>query len=320
MADSTLNAIRIKVRRLTRSPSAAQLADATIDEYVNTFIQYDFPEHLRLFNLRRTLTWYTQPNIDEYNSASVAAGLTDFDETNITVHPPVYVAGSQVQYCQSREEFRRLYPYTRTILSIGSVGDGATVAFTGTLSSIPVLRNNVDFVSIDTAGNGLRLSDDGSGTLSGDGTGTINYTTGAFTLNFSSAPATGEVIYSETLPYAAGKPTTILYFNNTFTVRPVPDKVYPVSFEVDVRPAELLNAGQSPELEEWWQYIAYGAAKKVFEDRMDLESVQLIMPEFKKQENLVNRRTIEQMSNQRVPTIYSVASSGNGHLPGSGNL
>jgi len=55
-----------------------------------------------------------------------------------------------------------------------------------------------------------------------------------------------------------------------------------------------------PEISEWWQYIAYGAAKKVFEDRMDLESVQLIEPEFREQETLVLRRTIVQQSNKRA--------------------
>ena len=33
MADYTLNAIRTKVRRLTRSPSIAQITDEQIDEY-----------------------------------------------------------------------------------------------------------------------------------------------------------------------------------------------------------------------------------------------------------------------------------------------
>ena len=43
MANATLGAIRNKVRLLTHSPSTAQLADADIDQYVNTFILYDFP-------------------------------------------------------------------------------------------------------------------------------------------------------------------------------------------------------------------------------------------------------------------------------------
>jgi hypothetical protein len=78
-----------------------------------------------------------------------------------------------------------------------------------------------------------------------------------------------------------------------------------VQMEVYMRPTELLQTDQSPQLEEWWQYISYGTAKKIFEDRMDMDSVQLIMPEFKKQEMLVQRRTIVEYTSQRVSTIYT---------------
>ncbi len=79
--------------------------------------------------------------------------------------------------------------------------------------------------------------------------------------------------------------------------------------EVYVQPTELLLSNQSPDLQEWWQYIAYGAAKKVFEDRMDLDSVQQIMPEFKMQERLCLRRSIVQQTSQRSTTIYTDQSS-----------
>ena len=39
MADSTLSAIRTKVRLLTRTPSLNQMSNATLDNYINTFIQ-----------------------------------------------------------------------------------------------------------------------------------------------------------------------------------------------------------------------------------------------------------------------------------------
>jgi len=45
---STLETIKIKVRRLTRSPSEAQLSDADLNQYINTFLIYDLPEHLAL--------------------------------------------------------------------------------------------------------------------------------------------------------------------------------------------------------------------------------------------------------------------------------
>ena len=157
-----------------------------------------------------------------------------------------------------------------------------------------------------TAANvGLNLHDDGSGNLTSDGVGTINYLTGAYTLTWSLAPASGEPITSQTIVYKASRPQAVLYYDDVFTLRPVPDKVYPIQMEVYRRPTQLMNnAAAEPQLEQWWQYIAYGAAKKIFEDRMDLESVQLIMPEFKKQEALVLRRTIVQQTTQRTATIY----------------
>ena len=75
---------------------------------------------------------------------------------------------------------------------------------------------------------------------------------------------------------------------------------------------QLLSTGPTtPQLEEWWQYIAYGAAIKVFQDRMDIESVALIQPEFQKQQALCLRRTIVQQTSQQVSTIYQ-ESGGNG--------
>lgn len=308
MADSTLSAIKTKVRRLTRKPTTAQISDADIEEYVNTFIQYDFPEHLRLFSLRETFTFYTEPNIDVYPpSTNPNDPLFEFNQRYITVHPPIYIAGYEAQLSQSRNEFFNWYPFNNDIRNVGT-GDGVTVVFSGTIPNAPLLRNNVNFVSIDANNNGLRLTDNGSGSFTGDigiGPNVIDYETGAFSITFSTPPGANEDVCAEVVPYVAARPQVLLYFDDTFTVRPVPDKVYPIQIEVYRRPSELLQDNSSPELEQWWQYIAYGAAKKIFEDQSDMESVQAIMPEFKQQERLVLRRTIVQQTNERVATIYT---------------
>lgn len=321
MADSTLGAIRTKVRRLTRSPSVAQLTDTEIDEYVNTFILYDLPEHLRLFKLRSTFTFYTDPNIEEYASNStVGDPLENFDNKYIGVYGPAFVAGYESMFTQSLAELSRIFPFTNSIVHIRT-GDGVQVAYTGTLQNTPFLRNHVTFGSVDTNGNGIAVYDDGTGTLDGDGIGTINYTTGAYSILFTNPPGDGEEINSITVPYTAARPNSILFFDNKFIVRPVPDKVYPIQVEVDIRPTELLSGAQSPDLEQWWQYIAYGAAKKVFEDRTDMDSIQLIMPEFTKQEILVNRRTINLQTKERTATIYTESSTGQYNAGyGSGNF
>lgn len=314
MAQTDLDAIRTKVRRLTRSPSTNQLADADIDEYVNTFVLYDFPSHLRLFTLRTTFEFFTEPFIDVYETnATPGDPFNDFKNKYVSIHKPMYIAGREATVSQSREQFFYWYPLDNEIRSIGTKGNGTATAFSGTLTNVPVLRNNVLFSSIDGSNNGLELHDDGSGTLTGDGSGTINYITGAFTLNFSAAPGSGTNIESQTVPYVASRPDAILYFDNTFTLRPVPDKPYRVSMEVYIRPTELLAGSDDPDLSQWWQYIAYGAAKKVFEDRTDMESIQRIMPEFKVQEQLVLRKTIVEQTKERVATIYTDQVDGRGN-------
>lgn len=335
---STLTAIRTKVRRLTRTPNAAQMSDNDIDEYINTFIVYDLPEHLRLFNLHRQFTFYANPYQDVYETSAVATNpLFNFKNIALTVNEPIYIGGYQSFFSQSREQFFGIYPKVNNIASIGTIGDGITTNFTGNVNTnligtpgngYVLLQNEVLFDSVGVAGEGLALVDvpvydpvTGNPTTNGNlyiagqqpavppiavnPINTINYVTGVFTITFPSAPAVGAPINSQTVPQVVSIPQGLLYFDGKFTLRPVPDQPYRVNIEVFVRPTFLAATGSIPELEEWWQYIAYGASKKVFEDRMDLDSVQMIMPEFKKQEMLCQRRTIVQNTNERTSTIYT---------------
>ena len=330
MADSTLTAIRTKVRRLTRSPSVNQISDADIDEYVNTFVLYDFPSHLRLFNLRKTFSFYTEPNIDTYSTNTIAANnpMFNFKNAIISSHDPIFIGGYKSWFSQSRESFFGRYPVVKQIAQIGT-GDAAVTNFTGTLTNIPVLPKDLLFTSIDANGNAVGLVavplvDAVTGVQTQNGnlystqgaipttpptvtlaTNTINFVTGVYSLTFDTAPGSAKVVNVQSVPYASGRPTSVLYFDNTFTVRPVPDQQYDVKIESYVRPTELLAANQSPDLEQWWQYISYGASKKVLEDRVDMDTVQLLMPEFLKQEQLVLRTTLTQQGDDRAATIYS---------------
>ena len=305
---STLEQIRVKVRRLTRSPSSSQLTDSDIDDYVNTFVLYDFPEELRLKTLRTIFSFYTDPYIDTYenNTTDVDDQLYNFKNKYVTVHEPIYVAGNRASFSEDREEFYGIYPKVVNEVVEGT-GDAATTNFTGTLDNVPVVRNEVLFNSVDTAGDPLKVYDDGDGNLEGDvgAASTINYVTGAYDVTFSVAPDTDESVYSQTVPYSASRPIIVLFYENKFVVRPIPDKVYKIELEAYIRPTELLAAANQPDLSQWWQYISYGAAIKIFQDRSDNQAVSELMPEFKRQERLALRKTIVQMSNERTATIYS---------------
>lgn len=350
---TTLSAIRQKVRRLTLAPMPAQLSDADLDNFINTFVVYDFPEQLRTFNLRTPFTFFTNPGQDVYptdiasfgiNPAAVNNPLYNFQNKYLTIHPPAYAAGYQIMFTQSREQFFGIYPLLNAISSIGVSGDGATIAFTGVINTqqsivppglvqnLQLIQNNVLFSSVGNAGQGLALADvpviDINGNPTTDGNlydvnsaayatakatpptvviaaNTINYITGVFSITFPSAPAQGIAINSQTIPTQQSIPQAMLFYNNQFTLRPVPDQPYRIQFDVYQRPAALLDAGQSPELEEYWQYISYGASRKILQDRMDMDTLVLIEPEFKAQENLCLRRTLVQLSNNRTSTIYA---------------
>jgi len=310
MADSTLTAIRTKVRRLTRSPSAAQLTNAEIDEYVNTFVQYDFPEHLRLSSLRETFTFFTEPYIDEYESTNPATELDNFENIYTTFHDPVYVDGKRVPLYQDRNQFYNVYPRNNTVETIGT-GDGVSLIYNGTLTNHPLIKQNVLFSSIATNNTTVEVHDtDGgtgvSGALTGSGgaTGTINYVTGVYGIQFVTAPADGEPVRAHYIPYEPAEPQAILFFDNKFYVRPIPEYAYRIDIEAYRRPTEVL-AGSSPELEQWWQYIAVAASVKILQDRMDTEGVAQLMPFLNEQKRLVLRKTIVQQSNERVATIYT---------------
>lgn len=327
MSNSTLSAIRTKIRRLTRTPSLNQMSNAVLDEYINTFVLYDFPDQIRTFDLRSQFSFYTVPYVDTYPAGYFP--LADFVNTNVDVFPPVYINGTKAYYTQSREQFYNIYPLNRGEKHV-STGDGVAVQFSGTITPNPLLTNNVVIsyanedgssesfhdIPIRTATGALSMgnlysqgNDPSAAPSTQNVNNYVNYADGTFVVTFISPPDDGIHIIARSRSVQPSQPQGVLFWDNTFELRPTPDDVYQVNMEVNVLPTELLTANQNPNLNQWWQYIAYGSAKKIFEDRMDLESVQMILPEMKMQERLVLRRTLVQLSNERTPTVYSEQTS-----------
>ena len=143
------------------------------------------------------------------------------------------------------------------------------------------------------------LQDNGLGQLTGDGTGTINYTTGAFVANFANAPAATLTIYCKYQGYQGNRPQGCLFFNNEFTMRPVPDAVYQILMQGYIVPSPLVNPGDILPQEEWGEYVAYGASLDIFSDRGDQENYDRYFPVFKRFENVALARTIQQYSSEQ---------------------
>lgn len=349
---SNLTAIRQKVRRITGRPSAAQITDAEIDDYINTFYRFDLPEQVRLESLRVNYEFNTRPNIAVY----------DFPiETYLTNMPPVYIAGYRSYMTQSRDNFFRINPQLNFLQQSLATGNGTTGTYTGTLQQTPIMpgfKPNPPGAYSDStiAGNDIAASDlkwniiisasgtpdatsgitpditlvdDGQGNLfdptdtttnPASNRGTVNYITGAVSItNFSQAIPSGNAINAQYIPYVASRPQSVVFFEDQFILYPVPDQAYTVSFEVYKYPTALASATQSPQLQEWWQLLAYGAASKIFADNADMEDLQKFRPLLEEQLKLVQRRTVVQQTSERTATIYTEQTNGMGQFP-FGNL
>lgn len=80
-----------------------------------------------------------------------------------------------------------IVPYQKITDETIGTGDGGTLDFEATLANTPIQPRSVKVVA-DT----VELVDDGFGNLVGsDGSGTINYTTGAISISFNVAPGNG---------------------------------------------------------------------------------------------------------------------------------
>lgn len=319
MADSTLQQIMTTVRRIARKPSPSSMTDAQIKQYINTFVLCDFPQNLRLANLRTTLTFYTQPNVDVYgNSTDPNSTLYDFNNKYTAIHPPVFMGGVSGYYTQNRNDFFTVFPQVSYVVNTQIYGNGTLTSFSGILNQTPMLQNNVIMTAVDSNGTSMVLVDYPSNNVSGQfglpnvtptlpsQYGGINYLTGAFTANFPNPVGNGLAINAETVPYAAGIPTSMLFYDNQFTIRPVPLMTYPIQIEVDMIPTEFLSTSQNPLVNQWWQYIALGACMAIWRDQGDVASMADYQPIYDQQERRVLRSTLEIRVNQQAPTIYNM--------------
>lgn len=201
----------------------------------------------------------------------------------------------------------------------------------------PFLNWNVIISAIDGNNVSQTLVDDGLGNLvdptdTADPTignfptvrGHINYLTGAFIIgpNAPSVPSlsdplliagfkevipNGTPINAQYVPYVASRPQSVVFYQDQFILYPVPDQAYTVSFEVYKYPSAFYSSVTSatPQVAEWWQLIACGAALKIFEDYADFDSYVKLKPIYDEYLRKVLRRTITQQTSERTATIYT---------------
>lgn len=242
---NSLGDIISKVRRITKSPSQAQITDAQIIQYINTYFLYDFPQEIRIKNCLSNYNFSTIPFQETYRLPT---------DTIITVEPPVYINGYQSFFTQSQDQFYRLYPRLG-IENTGPSGNGTVGPYTVTLAppagvtSQGVLQNNVALnLSDSTTGLSVAAGTDTpasttTGVLTGNGiaSATINYITGIILVTFTSPVPATSTINVWYVPYVVNRPTAVLLYGDTLYLRPIPDNTYIVNIQAYINPIAAIN-------------------------------------------------------------------------------
>ena len=134
----------------------------------------------------------------------------------------------------------------------------------------------------------------------------INYVTGvASNVYFPAVIPNGVNINAEYLFFQSGLPRAALFYNNTLTLRSVPDQSYLVELDCYLSPAAFLNTSSAIPFGYMAEYIARGAAQKLLSDVGDWEQYDRYEPIFRTQELLVWKRSQRTWTSSRTETIYS---------------
>lgn len=286
-----LSDIRTKVRQVTGRLSANQLSTQRLDFYINNYYQYTFPAETKL---EREHTFY------EFNTVANQQQYTFPDTTYTNVEPYLTLDEMPLLWYQDPNEFFQQNPQ-QVQRQTPWTGDGSTVTFTTTIQTPPILPGSVIITD-----NIYTATDDGAGILSGTGisAGSVNYTTGAISITFVTAPADGLDIILSFIGYQAGRPTAVMLYNNVFWFFMIPDTVYRCRVKAYRIEQPMTLATDTPRLEEWGEAIAFGAARSIVYDFGDMEKYKEITALYKEQIAYIERRTHQNLLNIRSKPMF----------------
>ena len=193
----TLPNIITKVRNITGSASPDQLTDIQITDYINKYYAFTMPHELKEQIQLAYYDFTTVPNQDTYAFDGV-----DF----LTNQPTCWVDGHLTPYYQDPNIFWKWFPQVYNNDPVGS-GNGSQKLFTGGLQATPVIPGTAFITDGQISDPNLsltaqtfydKLSDgnfyasaNGGLTVTGVSVGTLDYSTGAFSITF---PVAGKAI------------------------------------------------------------------------------------------------------------------------------
>lgn len=302
MSNWNLSEIKNKVRRVTGRLTTREISELELDNYINQYYQYTFPAEVKL---ERAHTYYEFLTVANTQSYTLPAGYTNFE-------PPASLDRLSLLWYQDPAGFYENNPENIGRQTIGT-GDAVTTIFAGTADNFPILPgtavvtdNSEVFEDTNTTYTTANV------VLTGSlgGTGTINYVTGAVSVTFNTAPATGVNIPFSYIQYQAGRPVSVLLYDNQFTFFPVPDTAYRfktkayannlVQTAAGVLQPFFTNATDLPLLDEWGPAIAYGASRDIHSNYGEMDAYAEVTALYKEQLAYVLKRTNQNLLNTRA--------------------
>lgn len=327
--DSTVAFIRNKIRELTASSSESVLPTSKIDQFINNFYNTDFPYAIKLDQTRSVYTFFTQPNIDRYPldvnyNQSVRApvyveGIKGSFYKDREQFYNLWPRFPTLFHPISGDGITKIFTFTipgpflsKEVVLGGVDVNGAAISVNddGNGNLLLQVPNPVTTVPIYNANGippipGMHNQNTGNPGLNYQGTqtgafvnsiGNVNYVTGVFNIQFPVAPQKGVNMTLWVSQYQTGRPYCLLYWNNEFTIRPVPKLIHKIEVETYLTPIQFMLSTDLPILSQWAQYIAYGSAREILRSRQDPEGVQILKEGFDRQEALV----LERQSNEEI--------------------
>jgi len=147
--------------------------------------------------------------------------------------------------------------------------------------------------------------------------GTVNYITTEITItSLPFEPQESSMMNVWACQYQTGFPYNLLWWNNEFTIRPVPDNVYMCEVEAYMTPIQFMQNTDDPQLKQWAQYIAYLVAQEILRERQDFEGVAGLEEGRKRQEALVLEKQACEEIGVANTTMFNSTDYGYGGISG----
>lgn len=315
MADALLEAIRLKTRRITKRTGEHHLSTRHLDQIINSAL-CDLHRDIRLLEMETYFSLYTLPGVNYYDLRCIPVCRKNFKSNAMDSYdafgPPAAIDGScPIQWIQYLDEYKHICT-SSTIVEKKISADQSSQSFEISLEkninpfSLFIFYNSMsgeDVIIHDIPACKNRGSLCMQTFEEGDIEGYVDYKSGevSFKPKYSIDINTPIIVRAETYPN--GMPNIIFKYGVGFLLYPSPDKVYHIKMKAMYRPILLLATGEFDFIiEEYWQYLAFDAAKKLFEEEHDTNGLNDILPAWNEQHLYIKRRK----SNQRNMQRYSI--------------